>query len=100
MLTRILLRLQSQYLLAARHKLIFLLLPLTLASTLLWLGQPGAQSASAKSALPLATPTPPSVHLVNVPNQALINEDFTFFVTFDNNTAGSTVGFAPVVSVW
>ena len=99
MLTRILLRLQSQYLLAASHKLIFLLLPLTLASTLLWLGQPGAQSASAKSALPLATPTPPSVHLVNVPNQALINEDFTFFVTFDNSTAGSTAGFAPFIDL-
>ena len=51
-----------------------------------------------------ATPIPRVKFLAStspgaVPPQALIGEDFTFTVTFDNQTTGSTVGYAPFIDL-
>src|ERR1700738_1621735 len=37
--------------------------------------------------------------VVSVPPEVLIGEDFTFTVTFDNRTTGSTVGYGPFIDL-
>lgn len=100
MLTKSLLQ-QAPLSLTPKQKIILLLLAAVLCTIPLWLGLERVHSAPAKpaspplaTALPLPGPTP-SVTL-DVPNEVLINEPFTFNITFH---PGNTVGYGPFIDL-
>jgi uncharacterized repeat protein (TIGR01451 family) len=74
-----------------------IILVAALATVPLWLGLARVHSAPAGAASPTAFTAIPEVKLENVPAEALIGEQFTFKVTFDN--IGTDVGYGPFIDV-
>lgn len=87
---------QAQMYLSTRRKLIFWLLAAWFVTFLLLLGLPKGHSAPETGAMPSPSPVP--VVTLNVPNEVMIGEDFTFEVKFDNSAG--PVGYGPYIEVY
>jgi uncharacterized repeat protein (TIGR01451 family)/fimbrial isopeptide formation D2 family protein len=87
---------QAQIYLSTRRKLIFWLLAAWFVTFLLLLGLPKGHSAPETGAMPSPSPVP--VVTLNVPNEVMIGEDFTFEVKFDNSAG--PVGYGPYIEVY
>jgi uncharacterized repeat protein (TIGR01451 family) len=84
--------------LTAKQKLVLTLLVTVLFSIPVWLGLEPVHSAPAEVASPPPAPMPPTVTLIDVPNEVLIGEEFTFKVKFES-PAGSPFGYGPFIDL-